>query len=192
MKKTITLLFVLLAAASVGAQNISLPRPLRNGQETQTDNTNPRTIQFFAGGNINSNFGYYFSIAPEIGVYATEWLRFGVGPRYEMSFNTSREKVNHSFGATVFAEAIVAKYLIGHVGYEFLNYPEWNDVDDFGNPIDERRNTHALALGIGFHSRLTNNIGLYALYVLYPVQSENTHYKKFLPMFARIGITMDF
>ena len=194
MKKITTLLLVLLTALSVSAQNANLPRTLRNVQQNaqsapQTDNK----LRFFAVGNINSNFGYYFSLTPEAGIYATNWLRFGVGPRYELSYNTSLMKVIHSFGATAFAEATVVNYLTGRVGYEYLNYPEWTyDIDDHGNPIFERRHIHALALGIGFQSYLSNNVRMYALYVLYPVQSDNNYYKKFLPMFARIGVAVDF
>lgn len=192
MKKITTLLLVLLTVLSAGAQNVNLPRALRNAQQNSTTTNTDKKLRFFAGGNINSNFGYYFSLTPEAGIYATNWLRFGVGPRYELSYDNSLMKVIHSFGATAFAEATVVNYLTGRVGYEYLSYPEWTAIDNQGNPIFERRNVHALALGIGFQSYLSNNVRMYALYVIYPVQNDNNYYKKFLPMFARIGVAVDF
>ena len=185
-------MLVLLTVLSAGAQNVNLPRALRNAQQNSTTTNTDKKLRFFAGGNINSNFGYYFSLTPEAGIYATNWLRFGVGPRYELSYDNSLMKVIHSFGATAFAEATVVNYLTGRVGYEYLSYPEWTAIDNQGNPIFERRNVHALALGIGFQSYLSNNVRMYALYVIYPVQNDNNYYKKFLPMFARIGVAVDF
>lgn len=193
MKKIATLLILLLTVLSAGAQNPTLPRTLRNAQQNARPANPNDKLRFFAGGNINSNFGYYFSLTPEAGIYATNWLRFGAGPRYELSFNTSLQQVIHSFGATVFAEATVVNYLTGRVGYEYINYPEWDYIfDNQGKPVFTRRNVHALALGIGFQSYLSDKVRLYALYILYPLQSENNYYKKFLPMFARIGVAVDF
>lgn len=194
MKKIITILFVLLLVGAVGAQNTQVPRTLRTGARNANNaRQTERNVKFFLGGNINSNFGSKFALGLEGGAYATRWLRFGVGPRYEMTYDYGNDKVLHSAGATAFAEAIIANYLIGHVGYEFLNYPTFaqdaNGFYDYSTPI--RRNIHALALGIGFQTRLTEIVGLYAQYVIYPVQSKNDYYNKFLPMFARLGVTVD-
>lgn len=131
-------------------------------------------------------------------MYAKDWLRFAVGPRYEVSYDSYLAKAQHSVGATAYAEFIVVNYLVGHIGYEFLNYPTYEMMDDDtpildvnGQLIPCRKNTHALALGVGFQTYLSDKVGLYAQYIIYPVQSKNYHYANFLPMFARIGVTVD-
>ena len=195
MKKTATLILALVLAFSAGAQSIRVPRTLRSGakQAAQAKNPNDQKLTFFVGGNINSNFGSQLALALEGGVYAKPWLRFGVGPRYEMTFNYYADKVSHAFGASAFGEFIIANYIIGHVGYEFLNYPTY-EQDELGNLLLDqpiRKNIHALALGIGFQTHINEMVGLEAQYIIYPVQTKNDYYAKFLPMFARIGITVD-
>ena len=195
MKKIATLLLAFILAFSAEAQSIQVPRTLRAGakQANQTKTSDDRKLNFFVGGNINSNFGSQLALGLEGGVYATPWLRFGVGPRYEMTFNYYADKVSHAFGASAFGEFIIANYIVGHVGYEFLNYPTY-EKDEFDNYLFDkptRKNIHALALGIGFQTHINETVGLEAQYIIYPVQTKNDYYAKFLPMFARIGITID-
>ena len=196
MKKIATLLLAFVLVFSAGAQSIRVPRTLRSGakQAAQANNNaNTNRPTFFVGGNINSNFGSQLALGLEGGVYAKPWLRFGVGPRYEMTFNYYADKVSHAFGASAFGEFIIANYIIGHVGYEYLNYPTY-EQDEFGNMLLDqpiRKNIHALALGIGFQTHINEMVGLEAQYIIYPVQTKNDYYAKFLPMFARIGITVD-
>ena len=196
MKKIATLLLAFVLAFSAGAQSIRVPRTLRSGakQANQTNNNaNDKKITYFVGGNINSNFGSQLAIGLEGGLYVKPWLRFGVGPRYEMTFNYYADKVSHAFGASAFGEFIIANYIVGHVGYEFLNYPTY-EKDELGNLLLDRPmrdNIHALALGIGFQTHINEMVGLEAQYIIYPVQTKNDYYAKFLPMFARIGVTVD-
>lgn len=192
MKRIATFLLVFSLFLSAGAQSFNVPRTLRSGarQAQKTDDGN-RKLSFFVGGNINSNFGSQLALGLEGGVYATDWLRFGVGPRYEMTFNYTADKVSHAFGASAFGEFIIANYVIAHVGYEFLNYPTY-ETDNISNMlIPIRKNIHALALGVGFQTHISQNVGLEAQYIIYPVQTKNDYYAKFLPMFARIGVTVD-
>ena len=196
MKKIAILLLAIVLSFTAGAQSISVPRTLRSGarQANQTNNnSNANRPTFFVGGNINSNFGSQLALGLEGGIYTKPWLRFGVGPRYEMTFNYYADKVSHAFGASAFGEAIIANYIIGHVGYEYLNYPTY-EQDEFGNMLLDkpiRKNIHALALGIGFQTHINEMVGLEAQYIIYPVQTKNDYYAKFLPMFARIGVTVD-
>lgn len=195
MKKIATLVLAIILAFSAGAQTIRVPRTLRSGarQAAKSNQQEDKKLTFFVGGNINSNFGSQLALGLEGGVYATPWLRFGVGPRYEMTFNYYADKVSHAFGASAFGEAIIANYIIAHVGYEFLNYPtyEKDEYDNFLFDQPIRKNIHALALGIGFQTHINEMVGLEAQYIIYPVQTKNDYYAKFLPMFARIGVTVD-
>ena len=194
MKKIATLILALFLAFSAGAQDFNVPRNLRNGaRQAEKANTEPQKPVFFLGGNINSNFGRQLSLDLEGGLYAAPWLRFGVGPRYEMTFNYYSKTVAHAFGASAFGEFIIANYLMLHVGYEFLNYPT-HEEDGLGNyflnrPI--RKNIHALALGAGFHTYISQGVAIQAQYIIYPIQTKNDYYAIFLPMFARIGVTVD-
>ena len=184
----------IILAFSAGAQNNNVPRALRSGaRQAAQANQNDRKVTFFVGGNINSNFGSQLALDIEGGIYAKPWLRFGVGPRYEMTFNYFADKVSHAAGASAFAEFIIANYVVGHIGYEFLNYPtyEKDEFDKFVLTKPIRRNIHALALGVGFQTHINEMIGLQAQYIIYPFQTKNDYYAKFLPMFARIGITVD-
>jgi hypothetical protein len=194
MKKIATLLLAFALAFTAGAQNNNVPRSLRSGaRQAEKTGQNDRKVTFFAGGNINSNFGSQLALGLEGGIYAKPWLRFGVGPRYEMTFNYYADKVSHAFGASAFGEFIIANYVVGHVGYEFLNYPTY-EKDEFDNYLFDkptRKNIHALALGVGFQTHINEMVGLQAQYIIYPVQTKNDYYAKFLPMFARIGITVD-
>lgn len=197
MKRIAFFIFVALLSLNLTAQvDVEIPRSLRGGSNARTSNGKDNRPDFFVGGNINSNFGQMLTLNLEGGLYVTDWLRFGVGPRYELYYDG---QVRHAFGASAFSEFILANYIVGHFGYEFLNYPtyETNDAgqyirDDAGNLIPCRKNVHALALGVGFQSQLSETLGIYAQYLLYPLQSENDHYSTFLPMFARVGVTYTF
>lgn len=191
-RKILLCTFLLCFSLLLKAQNgtINLPRALRSGQ-TQTNNRNNtnRGPLFFIGGNVNNNFGYNLALAPEIGVRPTDWLRIGVGPRYELQVladKTNRYATN-AFGASAFVEGIIIDRILIHAGYEFLNYP----VSHSSSIDKDRNNLHACALGVGYFQRLSDNLDLYALYVIYPFLTPNDYYNP-LPMFARIGISYDF
>lgn len=197
MKKIIFFVLVGLLSFNLTAQvDVEVPRSLRGASNAHANKGGDNRPDFFIGGNVNSNFGQMLTLNLEGGLYATDWLKIGVGPRYELYYDG---QVCHAFGAAAFTEFILINYLIGHVGYEFLNYPtfERNDAGQFvrdenGNIIPCRKNVHALAVGIGFQSQLTESVGIYAQYLVYPLQSENYHYSIFLPMFARVGVTYTF
>ena len=194
MKKFTFFLIAIILAFSAGAQNNNVPRSLRSGaRQANQGEQNDKKATFFVSGNVNNNFGPQLALDLEGGLYATPWLRFGAGPRYEMTFNYIADKVSHSVGASAFGEFIIANYIMGHVGYEFLNYPTY-EKDDFNNfilskPI--RKNIHALALGIGFQTHVSETVRIQAQYILYPLQTKNDYYARFLPMFARIGVSVD-
>ncbi len=196
MKRVFVVMAFLLGVWCASAQTVDLPRSLRRADKgtDEKGKSGQNGPTFFFGGNVNSNFGQMLALDIEGGIYAQDWLRFGVGPRYELFFDG---EVQHAFGATGYAEFIIANYLVGHLGYEFLNYPTYETddnnyliYDDNGHLIPCRKNIHALALGIGFQTQLTDIVGLQAQYLIYPIQSKNNHYATFLPMFARIGITV--
>ncbi|MBR4919112.1 MAG: hypothetical protein IKZ52_07860 [Bacteroidales bacterium] len=194
MKNIATLLLALTLAFTAEAQTYNVPRSLRSGaRQAEKGEQNDPKVTFFVSGNVNNNFGPQLALDLEGGLYATPWLRFGVGPRYEMTFNYIADMVAHAVGASAFGEFIIANYIVGHVGYEFLNYPTY-EKDEFNNfiltqPI--RKNIHALALGVGFQTHVSETVRLQAQYILYPVQTKNDYYARFLPMFARIGVTVD-
>lgn len=197
MKKFSTLLCVLLLSLSISAQNneiFSLPSSLRNAsrQSSKSSTNKAQSLDLFAGGFLSYNFSRSLALTPYFGLYATDWLRFGAGPRYELTLDYATGMPNHSFGATAFAEAVIARYLVLHVGYEYLSYPLWSDPTL--GPIEKigRDNVHALALGVGFQTRLSNSVSLNAMYLLYPVESENNYYHhQFLEMFVRVGVEVD-
>lgn len=199
MRKLFVLTTLLFCLCIANAQTINLPRSLRSASKnSSTSNTDRNRPTFFFAGNINSNFGAQLALDIEGGIYAKDWLRFAVGPRYDLTYDAYLGKAQHGVGATAYAEFIIVNYLVGHIGYEFLNYgsylmeeDETPILDDHNNVIPCRRNTHALALGIGFQTHISEMVGLYAQYIIYPVQSKNYHYSNFLPMFARIGVTID-
>jgi len=175
--------------------DVQLPRSLR-GASSKSNMEHANRPEFFVGGNINSNFGQMLTINLEGGLYATDWLRIGIGPRYELYYDGG---TCHAFGAAAFSEFVLVDYLVAHIGYEFLNYPTI-EMDDEGRPVYDtynktipcRKNIHALALGVGFQTRLTTSVGMYVQYLIYPVQSKNYHYSNFLPMFARVGVNYIF
>lgn len=198
MKKFSTFLSVLLLSVSLNAQNFdnfSLPSSLRNSvnrSARSSSYTSTQSKDLFVGGILSYNFSRSLSLTPYFGIYATDWLRVGAGPCYELTLDLATGMPNHSFGATAFAEAVVAKYLVFHVGYEYLSYPLWSDPAV--GPIEKigRDNVHALALGLGFQTRLSNMVSLNVMYMLYPVESENTYYHhQFLEMFVRAGVQVD-
>ena len=194
MKKNILIILALALSVCLSAQNagsINIPRSLRAGQTNNQNQNSGKKLNFFVGGNVNTNFGYYLSLTPEAGIYATDWLRVGVGPRYELSYQYSGAEPRHAFGATAFSEFIVARYLILHAGYEFLNYKDQIGIDDFGSPVYDRFNLHELALGIGFQSYISNNVSIYAKYILYPIPNSYYVSNVPIPMFARVGIHVD-
>lgn len=198
MKKFSFFLCVLLMSFSLSAQNFdnfSLPSSLRNSVSRASSSSsynNAQSKDMFVGGFLSYNFSRSLSLTPYFGIYATDWLRVGAGPRYELTLDLTTGMPNHSFGATAFVEAVVAKYLVFHVGYEYLSYPLWSDpsvglIEKIG-----RDNVHALALGLGFQTRLSNTVSFNAMYLLYPVESENTYYHhQFLEMFVRVGVEVD-
>ena len=194
MKKIAILLLAFILAFTAEAQNISVPRTLRSGaRQAEKGEQNDQKVTFFVSGNVNNNFGPQLALDLEGGIYAAPWLRFGVGPRYEMTFNYFADKVAHAVGASAFGEFIIANYIMGHVGYEFLNYPtyEKDELNNFilSQPI--RKNIHALALGVGFQTHVSETVRIQAQYIIYPVQTKNDYYARFLPMFARIGVSVD-
>lgn len=194
-----TLLFILFGFfATLSAQEISLPRGLRVNEKEQQEKK--RAVKFFVGGNVNSNFGYNLALSPEIGIKPLNWLRLGVGPRYELSVGIANQRdrfATHAFGVGAFAEGTILNYIILRAGYEFLNYPYDiqlvpNHTNHSGFSIDCKRDyLHACSLGVGAQGTFGNNIRLYALYIIYPFLSDNEYYVP-LPMFARIGISYDF
>ena len=181
MKKIALTVAGLLLSIAVMAQNPTVPIPsnLRTGVRTAQKKESDKKLEFFVGGNINSNFGYNLALAPELGVHITDWFSVGAGPRYELSFmgmGMGNYTALHAFGASVFTEFLIARYFLVHAGYEFLNYPSF-------------------CLGIGFKSYIGTDLSLYALYVIYPTQPLNKNYNDYyapMPMFARVGITYDF
>lgn len=195
---TATLIVSMLAVRfSAHSQDIHLPRSLRTGVNNGAPQSHINRPTFFAGGNVNSNFGSYLALTLEGGIYVKDWLRFGAGPRYEVSLK-SVNMLQHAFGATVYGEGIIANHLMLHLGYEFLNYPtiETDEngipiVDPYGDYTEVRKNIHALSLGVGFFSYLSDKISLYALYSINPLQTKNDYYS-LLPMFARVGIAFEF
>ncbi|MCQ2283792.1 MAG: hypothetical protein MJZ57_02690 [Bacteroidales bacterium] len=195
MKKLFLILALVCSICVMNAQNttINLPRALKSGSQTSTPEKNRPS--FFVGGNINSNFGYNFALMLEGGIYAKDWLRIGIGPRYELSYR-GNDELSHAFGASAFIEGIIANYILLHVGYEYLNYPTmkcdengYPVEDEYGDYIKIRNGIHALALGVGFNTRVSENVNLYALYSLYPICTKNDYYSR-IPMFARIGVTV--
>lgn len=198
MKKFSTFLGILLMSFTLSAQNFdnfSLPSSLRNSASRAARSSSYNSAEskdMFAGGFLSYNLSRSLSLTPYFGIYATDWLRVGAGPRYELTLDLTTGMPNHSFGATAFVEAVVARYLVFHVGYEYLSYPLWSDPAV--GPLEKigRDNAHALALGLGFQTHLNKSVSLNAMYLVYPVESENTYYHhQFLEMFVRIGVEVD-
>lgn len=202
MRKLFICFFIFASIFSINAQNnssVTLPRALRSGQTNNKSNAD-RSCKFFVGGNVNNNFGYNLALAPEIGIHPFEWLRIGVGPRYELQVLTDKtynRYATNAFGASAFVEGTILNRILIHVGYEFLNYP--TNLTLIPDPssrrgyslISDRDNLHACALGVGYTQYVSQNVDLYALYVIYPFLTPNDYYNP-LPMFARIGISYDF
>lgn len=199
MKKIALTVAGVLFAASLLAQNtIPIPRSLRTSQKTTSTQSAGKKLNLFVGGNINSNFGTTMAFAPEVGLHVTDWFAVGAGPRYELTFYsnpyTGDYSTMHAFGAAAFAQFILVRYLILHAGYEYLNYPSlYPGFDEYGDlaVLSERKSYHALALGVGFNSYLSQNLSLYALYVVHPLHSKNDYFSSIVPMYARVGIRYD-
>lgn len=200
MKKlALTLAGVLFAFSLLAQNNIQLPRSLRTNTKTSSTQSANSKIHPFIGGNINSNFGAMMAFALEGGVHITDWFSVGAGPRYEMTIYmdpyTGDYATRNAFGATVYAQFLLVRYLILHAGYEYLNYPSlYQGFDEYGDlaVLSERKNYHALALGVGFRSYIAQNLSLYALYEIHPIPQKNDYFSSIIPMFARVGITYDF
>ena len=200
MKRFFFSLILVAFTLCLSAQTVNLPRSLRSGSNSQSNAKTERTMKFFVGGNMNSNFGYNLALAPEIGIQPAKWLRIGAGPRYELQVLTNGNYdrfTTHAVGASVFAEGVIVNRILLHVGYEYLNYP--TNVRLVQDPNtrrgyslqSDRDNLHACALGVGYHQRLSDKLSLYGLYVIYPFMTPNDYYNP-LPMFARIGISYEF
>lgn len=199
MKRFFLSLILVAFTLCLSAQTVNLPRSLRSGSNSQSNAKTERTMKFFVGGNMNSNFGYNLALAPEIGIHPVKWLRVGAGPRYEMQVGVhdNFRYATHAYGASVFAEGTIINRILIHAGYEYLNYP--TSITMVPDPStrrgysleSERDALHAFALGAGYESMVGNNIRLYALYVIYPFMTPNNYYNP-LPMFARIGISYEF
>lgn len=198
-KLVLTLAGVLFAFSLLAQNNIQLPRSLRTNTKTSSTQSANSKIHPFIGGNINSNFGAMMAFALEGGVHITDWFSVGAGPRYEMTIYmdpyTGDYATRNAFGATVYAQFLLVRYLILHAGYEYLNYPSlYQGFDEYGDlaVLSERKNYHALALGVGFRSYIAQNLSLYALYEIHPIPQKNDYFSSIIPMFARVGITYDF
>lgn len=198
-KLVLTLAGVLLAFSLLAQNTIQLPRSLRTNTNTKRTQSADKKIHPFVGGNINSNFGSTMAFALEGGVHITDWLSVGAGPRYELSIYmdpyTGDYGTKNALGATVYAQFLLVRYLILHAGYEYLNYPSlYQGFDAYGDLVvlSERKNYHALALGVGFRSYIAQNLSLYALYEVHPIPQKNEYFSSIVPMFARVGITYDF
>ena len=197
MKKSLLFFIILMIFNTLNAQNydnLTLPSSLRNSSKASTTKAaNSRTdADLFAGGYLSYNLHTSLSLTPYFGIYATKWLRFGVGPRYELTWNYYTNSAAHSFGATAFAQAIIARCLILHAGYEYLSYPNFTEMASGMYQYDGRANIHALAVGVGFKTHLSNIVSLSGMYLLYPIESENTFYNhQFLDMFVRFGVDVD-
>ena len=198
-KLALTLAGVLFAFSLLAQNNIQLPRSLRTNTKTSSTQSANSKIHPFIGGNINSNFGAMMAFALEGGVHITDWFSVGEGPRYEMTIYidpyTGDYATRNAFGATVYAQFLLVRYLILHAGYEYLNYPSlYQGFDEYGDlaVLSERKNYHALALGVGFRSYIAQNLSLYALYEIHPIPQKNDYFSALIPMFARVGITYDF
>lgn len=200
MKRIFLSCFLVSFALFLNAQTANPPRNQRSGNNTQSNAQTERSLKYFVGGNVNSNFGYNMALAPEIGIQPTNWLRVGVGPRYELQVLTDGKYnrfTTHAAGASAFAEAKIINRILIHVGYEFLNYP--TNLSIIADPNtrrgfslqSDRDNLHACALGVGYCQKVSDNLDLYALYVIYPFMTPNDYYNP-LPMFARIGISYEF
>lgn len=195
-KLVLTLAGVLFAFSLLAQSTIQLPRSLRTNTRTASAQSTNSKIHPFIGGNINSNFGAMMAFALEGGVHITDWFSVGAGPRYEMTIymdpNTSDYATRNAFGATVYAQFLLVRYLILHAGYEYLNYPLLNpDFDEYGDLVF-RKNYHALALGVGFRSYIAQNLSLYALYIVHPIPQKTDYFSSIVPMSARVGITYEF
>lgn len=192
MKRFFLSLILVAFTLCLSAQTVNLPRSLRSGSNSQSNAKTERTMKFFVGGNMNSNFGYNLALAPEIGIQPAKWLRIGAGPRYELQVLTNGNYdrfTTHAVGASVFAEVVIVNRILLHVGYEYLNYPTKHTTP--ADPDYARDNFHACALGVGYHQRVSDKLSLYGLYVIYPFMTPNDYYNP-LPMFARIGISYEF
>lgn len=199
MKRVLLIALMAFLSFSLVAQvenDISIPRTLRTGKVSKTEKEHSNRPDFFLDGNMNSNFGQMFSLNLSGGIAPAEWLRLGVGPRYELYYDGD---VRHAVGASAYSEFVLVNYIVAHLGYEFLNYPTYEMTDDGrlqydndGKVIPCRKNIHALVLGVGFQTYLTESVSLYAQYLVYPLQTKNFHYSNFLPMFARIGVLYNF
>ncbi len=186
------------------AQNddIKLPSSLRthNSSTSGDSDVSQRSLNYYVGCNVNSNFGYNFAISPEVGIKPLRWLGIGVAPRYELSVGSTSQTgryTTHAFGVGAFVSGTISNYILLRVGYEFLNYPtNLTIVEDASSSRgysveNERDNLHAVSLSFGFQTSIANNVYLYAMYTLYPYITDNDYYGD-LPMFARVGIQYDF
>jgi len=197
MKKKLLVLGLLLMALVSNAQNNDdqiLPASLRSSAKANTSSSeSDEGMNFFAGGHLNYNLNRSLSLTPYAGVWATDWLRFGIGPRYELTWNYYSNTAAHSFGATAFMQAVIAQYLILHVGYEYLSYPSYVELPSGQYEFEGRCNVHSVAAGIGFQTQISPTVSMNGMYLIYPYSSENTLYtvNRFLSMFVRFGIEVD-
>lgn len=169
---------------------VVLPKSLRSG----TTKALPINMLLDVDLGMSSwSYGYpKFTICPKVGIYPLQWLAIEAGPRYEMSYNTYTNKVNHAFGLSAFTEFRIAEYILINVGYDYLNVNH-SYLDDTGLLLSERCNYNALVLGAGLSYYVTDKIRLYAKYLIYPWHThEDFYYDMYVPMFYRIGMTVDF
>lgn len=193
MKRLTLFMMIFMVSFGVYAQvedgDITLPRTLRFDHPTSE-----KKVNLFIGANLSTNIISQFNISPEVGIYVTDWLGIGLGPRYEMTYSSSYNEIFHAYGASLFTEFILNGYILGDIGYEFINYPIVT-INSPGSATysQSRGNAHALMLAGGIRFVITDNLCLYVKYVIYPVHTKyvNNYYSSFIPMFARFGLTFD-
>lgn len=197
MKRTALLLCLLaLAATSVCAQDVPLPKNLRSARLPAKPGKQKAGL--FVGGNISTDFGTRVSIAPEFGVRPekADMFNFSVSPRYEIMY--SRQGVMaHNGGVSVQTGLVVLGFLTLDIGYEYTNYL---NIPVHGVPAgtsqpSRRSSLHALLLAFGYEYDMDGHLSLYAKYALWPIHSkfvDDPAYEPYcrlpLPMSARFGL----
>ena len=184
------LLFCLSLVYAQSDDDIPLPKSLQTGRAA---NNIDRKVKFMVGGSFGFQIGTYTAIevAPKFGIYATDFLAFGITGTYMFmhtrAYNLSLN--SHTFGGGAFVEGYVWKRLILHASYEYLNFDALF-IDNANQVYVDRVGNHGILVGPGYRQKVGERVNIFAL-ILFPVYQSQHELKPYSIPVYKVGVTVD-
>lgn len=146
--------------------------------------------KLYFGGSVIFNVGSYtrIGIYPMVGFKILPKLSVGakIGYEYIKDKRWSEDYETSNYGYSLFSRLRILRNLYAHVEFQSTNYDLY---DSYGN--SNREWVNYLLLGGGYSQPLGGNVRLNAQVLFDVLQSENSPYKSWEPIFS-VGISAGF